>query len=430
MIRLRHCWIGLVGCLFSMVSLADNTGVNIVLTKGVDKALPIAVVPFAGQAATGVGADNIGGVIAADLNFSGQFSVLPFTSLPSHPSSAAEVTPSVWRQVSVDNVVVGSVMAEGNKMRVSVALVDTVKATAGAPLIKQTFVVDKSQLRPLAHHIADVIFQQLTGSRGIFSTRLAYVLTRPGNYQLQIADADGFNPRSILMSNEPIMSPAWSPDGKQLAYVSFEGRKAQIYITTIATGQRRLVSAAPGINGAPAWSPNGQQLALVLSKSGAPKIYLLTLAGGQLKQLTTGSSIDTEPNFAPDGQSLLFTSDRGGSPQIYRYSLSSAKVTRMTFAGDYNARASFSKDAKQIVLLHRQNGEYNIASQDIASGNLVILTHSGRDDSPTLAPNGMMVLFGNEFGELGLVSIDGRVKLRVPGKSGKVQDPAWSPFLN
>ncbi len=417
-----------LGCLMMIKAYAMDNGVNIVLTQGVDKALPIAVVPFAGQ--SNAGSNDVAAVIRADLSFSGQFSVLPSARLPSSPSIATDVNPAVWRSVSVDDVVVGSVTVLGEKVQVSFALVDVVKGSNSAVLVKQSYVINKSQLRPLAHHIADVIFQQLTGVQGIFSTRLAYVLTRPGSYQLQISDADGFNPRSILISNEPIMSPAWSPDGKQLAYVSFEGRKAQIVITTLSTGQRRIVSAAAGINGAPAWSPNGQQLALVLSKSGTPKIYLLTLATGTLKQLTRGDAIDTEPSFAADGQSLLFTSDRGGSPQIYRYDLSSAKISRMTFNGDYNARASFSKDGKKIVFLHRQNGQYNIAVQDLSSSNVLILTHSGRNDSPTLAPNGMMVLFGNEGGELGLVSTDGRVNLRVPGKNGKVQDPAWSPFLN
>lgn len=423
----KMLWVGLCWSMLTVAAWADN-GVNIVLTKGVDKAMPIAVVPFAGQ--TGEGTDDVAAVIAADLSYSGQFAVTPMGALPAHPSRPGEVAADVWRKAKVDSVVVGTVQNEGDKVRVSFALVNVLQNTPTRALVQQSYVISAQQLRPLAHHIADIIFQQLTGVRGIFSTRIAYVLTRPGSYLLQVADADGFNPRSVLTSNQPIMSPAWSPNGKQLAYVSFEGRRSQIYIADVATGQRRQVSAAPGINGAPAWSPDGRQLAIVLSTSGAPKIYLLTIATGQLKAVTSGASIDTEPNFSPDGQALIFTSDRGGSPQIYRLRLASGQIDRLTYAGDYNARASYSRDGKKIVLLHRQNGQYNIAVQDIETANLVVLTNSGRDDSPTLAPNGMMILFGNEFGELGLVSTDGRIKLRVPGKNGKVQDPAWSPFLN
>lgn len=416
----------LIGSL-SLTAWADNA-VNIVLTKGVDQALPIAVVPFEGQ--TGSGVNDVAGVIAADLSYSGQFAVTPFNALPAHPHQTAEVSSDIWRKAKVDTIVVGNVQINGDQARVSFALVDVVKSSHSQVLVQQTYDIPSGQLRPLAHHIADVVFQQLTGIRGIFSTRIAYVLRRPDNYMLQVADADGFNPRSILTSSQPIMSPAWSPDGKQLAYVSFEGRRSQIYVANVASGQRRLVSAAPGINGAPAWSKDGKQLALVLSTSGAPKVFTLNLASNQLKQLTNGSSIDTEPSFSSDGQSLLFTSDRGGSPQIYRYQLSNGSIQRVTFKGDYNARASQSSDGKKIVLLHRQDGQYNIAIQDVAGDGVLVLTNSGRDDSPTLAPNGMMVLYGNEYGELGLVSTDGRVKLRVPGKNGKVQDPAWSPFLS
>lgn len=421
------CW-GL-----ALTANADNA-INLVLTKGTDKALPIAVVPFDGQAEDGAGNDNIAGVISADLRFSGQFKVSDFATLPAKPHTASAVNASIWRKTGVDNVVVGAVSSlSDGRVQVNFALVDVTKGTNVQTLIQQTYQVKSGQTRALAHHIADVIFKQLIGVRGIFSTRIAYVLVKQGDpavYSLQVADADGFNPRPILTSNEPIMSPAWSPDGKKLAYVSFEGRRAQIYIADIATGQRQRISAAPGINGAPAWSPDGRKLALVLSKTGAPKIYLLNLGSGQLQQLTTGPSIDTEPNFAPDGQSILFTSDRGGSPQLYRLSLGSGKISRITYSGNYNARGSFSRDGKQVAMINRQDGQYNIAVQELASGNVSILTHSGRDDSPTLAPNGMMILYGNEFGELGLVSTDGRVKLRVPGKNGKVQDPAWSPFLN
>ena len=413
-------------------ALADS-GVNLLLTQGADKAIPVAVVPFDGQSADGVGDDNVAGVIASDLRFSGLFKVSDFAHLPAQPHNAEAVAQGVWRKTGVEDVVVGNVQYSAGHARVNVALVDLVKADHPQVLLKQTYDIPSSQLRALSHHIADLIYFQLTGVKGIFSTRIAYVQktkTDPVTYSLQIADADGYNPRPVLVSQEPIMSPAWSPDGKQIAYVSFEGKRARIYVANIASGQRRVVSSAPGINGAPAWSPDGRKMALVLSKSGLPKIYLLDVGSGAMQQVTSGNGIDTEPNFSPDGQSIIFTSDRGGSPQIYRLNLATKAIQRLTYSGDYNARASFSRDGKLITMIQRQSGQYNIAVQNLNSGNVIVLTNSGRDDSPTLSPNGMMVLYGNEFGELGLVTTDGRVKLRVPGKGGKVQDPAWSPYLN
>ncbi len=416
-----------LSCATAFQGFADS-GVNLILTKGSDKAIPLAVVPFAGN----IG-EEFAGVIAADLRFSGQFKVSENNTLPAMPDDLTAIDQAAWRKIGVEDIAVGNAEKNSGRTNVRFALGDLVKTSQVQPLLQQTYNIPEMQTRALAHHIADLIFQKLTGIKGIFSTRIAYIQvsdSNPPSYSLLVADADGFNPRSILVSREPIMSPAWSPDGKKIAYVSFEGKRAQIYLAKIASGQRQRVSAAPGINGAPAWSPDGRKLALVLSKSGSPKIYLLDLASGRLQQLTTGNAIDTEPNFAPDGQSLIFTSDRGGSPQIYRLWFGNNKIERLTFSGDYNARASFSKDGSQIVMINRNNGQYNIAIQNLSNGVVQVLTNSGRDDSPTLAPNGMMVLYGNEFGELGLVSVDGRVKLRVPGRGGKVQDPAWSPFLN
>ncbi|MCD6046578.1 MAG: tolB [Gammaproteobacteria bacterium] len=416
------------GLLLAGFAYADS-GVNLILTNGSDQATPIAVVPFAGQATDLNAPNNIAGVIAADLRFSGLFKVSDFSSLPATPHEASQVTKDVWHSSKVEDVVVGGVSGDSRK-QVSYALVDLVKSQNPQTLLQQAYNVPDSQQRALAHHIADSIFLKLTGIKGIFSTRIAYVQVNPPQYSLLVADADGSNPRPILISKEPIMSPAWSPDGKKIAYVSFENKRAQIYITTIATGQRQLVSEMPGINGAPAWSPDSKKLALVLSKNRFVQIYLLDLASGKLQQLTSGNSINTEPNFAPDGQSIIFTSDRGGNPQIYRLNLTSGKIDRITYSGEYNARASFSADGKLIVMLTRHSGQYDIAVQNLSTGTVTVLTNSGRNDSPTLSPNGMMVLYGNEFGELGLVSVDGRVKLRVPGKGGKVQDPAWGPFTN
>lgn len=410
------------------------------LTQGVANQLPIAIVPFTGQDNASA-PNNVSGVITNDLKNSGQFKVMDTQSMSQQPHQSTEVNDSYWRGAGVDSLVVGNVTSVGgDRYKVKFALVNVVKGedVGGNPILASNeFTVSGSDLRKLAHHISDVIYQKLTGVRGVFSTRVVYVLVQHGghgknNYALQIADVDGYNPKVLLSSDQPIMSPAWSHDGKRIAYVSFEKVTPRIYVQEIASGSRRVVSESTGINGAPAWSPDNNRLAMVLSKNGSPKIYVMNLASGQTQQVTDGNSIDTEPNWSPDGKTMLFTSDRGGGPQIYQMNVGGGDAHRVTFNGSYNARASFSPDGKNIVMINREQGMYNIALQDLSSGNVQVLTQSGYDASPSFAPNGRMVLYESNPGQqgmLGIVSVDGRVKLRVPAPGGSVQDPAWSPFL-
>lgn len=405
-----------------LLSLNAYSALNLELTQGVDKALPIAIVPF-------TNGTDVSAVINTDLENSGVFRLM------NDEQDAANIdNNNYWKQQKVNSIITGRVTTIGDQYSIKFKLLDVY---GNSVLLDQQFSANKQDFRSLAHHISDLIYQKLIGIRGIFSTRIAYVLVQriPGKstqYKLLIADADGFNPQVMLKSTQPIMSPAWSPDGKKIAYVSFEDKVAAIYLQTVASGERTLISKLPGINGAPAWSPDGTKLTLVLTKTGYPKIYTLDLASKHLRQITKGPSLDTEPNWSPDGKSIIFTSDRGGSPQIYQANIKTQKIKRITYKGNYNARASFTANGKSIVMLHSEGGMFNIALQDLASGRIDILTKSRMDESPSIAPNDAMIVYATNYGGqgvLGEASVDGKVKLRLPAQDGEVQEPAWSPFL-
>ncbi|MFA5959179.1 MAG: Tol-Pal system beta propeller repeat protein TolB [Tatlockia sp.] len=398
--------------------------VDLELTQGINSQLPIAIDSFGYQE---VGT-QLAQIVNNDLRLSGQFRLI-------NGSNGASRSVFAWKQSGADSVLLGSVTKTGyDKYDVQYKLEDAV--VAGRTLLAKNYQINGSQVRALAHHISDDVYEKLTGEKGVFSTRIAYILVQRSSekakYFLEVADVDGYNPHSLLLSSEPIMSPAWSPDGRQIAYVSFEKKKAQIFTVDVETGKRRLLTDFAGINGAPAWSKDGQELAVVLSKGGSPKIYRVDLRNGEMKQLTFGDAIDTEPRYSPDGKSLLFTSGRGGSPQIYRLSLADGGISRITYEGNYNARASYTPDQKHIVMLHREDKSFNIGVQDTANGQVMQLTFSSFDESPSVAPNGKLVLYAtheNDRGVLAVVSLDGHAKTRLPAREGDVQEPAWSPYL-
>ena len=402
------------------------------VTEGRVDAVPIAVVPFAsGGAAV---PEQVDVVIAANLHRSGQFRPLPAAEMLSRPSRAEEISYRDFRVLGTEFLVIGRVEPlPAGEFRVSYELHDVAR---GVRLISEVYQPTAAQLRDVAHAISDRIYEQLTGVRGAFSTRILYVTHNRGAdypFQLQYADADGARARTVLRSREPIMSPSWSPDGKRIAYVSFEANGMPgIYIHELSTMQRQLVSSFTGINGAPSWSPDGRRLALTLSRDGNPEIYLLDIASRQMTRLTNHYAIDTEPKWLPDGQSLVFTSSRGGGPQIYRLDLRDSSVRRVSFEGDYNSNPTVTPDGRYLAYVHRRNGEFHVAVQDLQRHTFNIVTNTVQDESPSVAPNGSMIIYATKHrgaGVLQAVSIDGRIKVHLPSKEGEVREPAWSPFF-
>ena len=418
-------------CVLLLISSVASANLTIEITRGSDRALPIGVVPFEG----GEGLpEDVAQIIQDNLERSGFFSSLDRCSMFERPSQASDVQFGTWRSLDVRYLVVGRARQSGSGYELQFDLMDI---SGQRSILRETVTANSNDLRGAAHYISDEIFEAITDIRGAFSTRIAYV-TAQGvgdnmQFGLYVADADGRRSQQVLTSDQPIMSPAWSPDGRKLAYVSFESGKAAIYIQDVATGQRVQATSFDGINGAPTWSPDGRRIAMSLSKDGQPEIYILDVANRSVERVTQSNSIDTEPAWSPDGRSLIFTSDRSGGPQIYQYSLGSGETNRITFTGNYNARARFSPDGEEIFFIHRSSRGYQVAKQDLGGGRLVVLSESTRDESPSVAPNGTMVIFATQQGGAGVlsaVSADGRSSFRLPAAQGEVRDPAWSPFLN
>lgn len=414
-------------------SNAARAILTIEITQGVDTGIPIAVVPF-GWAGLTPPPQAVSDVIEADLARSGRFTIVPRNDFVSRPTQELDVVYKEWRVLKAEAVVIGRVAPAGpGRYQVQFQLFDVFKQQKIEGL---QYTVSTEALRTVAHQIADVIHEKLTGETGAFNTRIAYV-TRESTgpkaaiYRLQIADSDGHNPISVVRSVEPLMSPAWSPDGQRIAYVSFEDRRSKVYVQHLTTQRRELVAESKGINSAPAWSPDGRRVALVLSKEGDPDIYILELASRQLRRLTHDPAIDTEPAWSPDGRHLVFTSDRSGRPQIYRMAADGGQVERLTFESEYSARPSYAADGRSLTLVTGVRGRFHIATLRLDNRALQVLTDTPLDESPSFAPNGRMILYATEQrgrGVLASVSADGRVRQLFRLVEGDVREPAWSPY--
>jgi len=422
--------------LFSLSILLSglaHSALTIEITQGMEGAAPIAVVPFDISNNRYQPPQDVSGIIAADLARSGRFAPMDARDMLSKPSDIKQVRFQDWRTLGVDSLVIGKVDTAGeNKYRIQFRLFDVYR---GRQITGHSIPATASQLRYVAHRASDIIYEKLTGEPGAFATHIAYVESEKKagykEYRLLLADSDGFNARTLLTSREPLMSPAWSPDGRKLAYVSFENRRATIFVQDAGTGKRRKVAGFAGINGAPAWSPDGTRLALTLSRDGNPEIYSMRLKDGQLKRLTFGQAIDTEPVWSPDGKSIVFTSDRGGSPQLYRMSASGGSAKRLTFEGSYNTSADFSPDGRRLAMVTGDRGRYRIAVLELDSGLFRVVSDGKLDESPSFAPNGSMIIYATESGRRGVlaaVSSDGRFRQRLSVQKGDVREPVWSPY--
>jgi TolB protein len=383
--------------------------------------LPIAIAPFKGEEGVGT---KVSGVVWADLERSGQFKSSELVSGVFDENSRPDFT--AWRQKSADSLVAGSVsrLADG-RYDVRYRLWDVVR---GQDLGVERYAVTQAELRTVSHRIADAIYEKLTGEKGVFSTRLTYITKAGPRYNLWVADADGESAQSALSSLEPIISPAWSPNGSQLAYVSFESRKPVVYLHDIASGRRRLLANYRGSNSAPCWSPDGTTVVATLGREGGSQLYALDVRGGEPRRLTQSNSIDTEPEFAPDGKTLYFVSDRGGAPQVYRMSTSGGNAERVTFNGNYNISPNISPDGRWLTYVSRLGGGYKLQLLELATGTVTSLTDTVADESPSFAPNSRQIVYATQVqGREALMTttLDGKVKARLGSQSGDIREPDW-----
>ena len=431
--KLKNTKIIVFSC--ALFVLNNVTALDITIEQGVENPIPVAIVPFGWTQASMV-PEDLSEIISGDLERSARFEAMDFKDLPQQPTEFQNINFRDWRLLGMENLVIGQLIETSTgDYEVEFRLIDVYKEKqiAGFRLPST-----KTQLRTTAHEISDIIYKKLIGVRGAFATRIAYITVNKQSaekktYALQISDADGHSPQVVSESPEPLLSPSWSPDGKRLAYVSFEGKSSAIFVQDIKTGKRDKVAANRGINSAPAWSPDGSRLAMTLSKDGNTEIYIMHLASKSLQRITRNKAIDTEPTWSSNGEKLAFTSDRGGSPQIYEVSvLGNGKPKRLTFEGAYNARPRYSSDGNFLTMVTGEKGVYRIAILDLRNDYFDILTKSRLDESPSFAPNDHMIIYtttGARGTALAAVSADGQVHQRLTLQDGEVREPAWGPFL-
>lgn len=415
--------LALITALSPIASTTAFAQLYLEIAKAPDQAPKIAIVPFTND-------NGLYPIVETDLNRSGRFT----SSSKNLPANAAinQIQASDWQAAGIPYVVTGQIKQTATGFEVHYQLYDVQKQQY---ILNELLNVPAARIRQAGHMVSDAIYQALTGIPGDFSGRIAYVLRNPATpaerYTLQIADTDGEQPKTVLSSRDPILSPAWTPDAKKIAYVSFETKRPAIYLQDLSTGTREVLTSFRGLNGAPSFSPDGQSMLFTASMNGNPEIYQMDLSTRQVKRMTNDSAIDTEARYTPDGKSFIFTSDRGGSAQIYRYTFADGSVKRLTFKGSFNVRGTLSADGKKIALVHRPSGSsYKVAIQDINTGITNILTPTSLDESPSFSPNGQMVVYATREGNRGLLSImstDGRFRMNLPSEQGEVREPAWAP---
>ena len=409
-------------------SIQSNAALEIEISGGGAQQIPVAILPFAEPAGI-ASKESLHEIIAADLKRSGLFRVLETRGMANLPTAASQIKYAEWSALQAQAMTVGHVESlGGGRLKVSFQLMDVLKQNQ---LIGMDYQIASTQIRATAHKIADAIYEKLTGQRGDFSSRIAYINKIGKRYTLQVSDADGYNAQNVVSSNEPIISPAWSPDGTKMAYVSFEKKKPIVYVQSLTTGDRKILANYKGNNSAPAWSPDGSKLAIVLTYGANSQIYTIGADGGDLRQVTKSNAIDTEPAFSPDGKFIYFTSDRGGRPQIYKVSASGGDATRVTFEGAYNVSPRFSPDGRYLAYIRNDGGKFRVALQDLSNGQVQLLSEGAQDESPSFSPNGRVILYATKVrgkGSLAAVSSDGRVRQRLSESTGDVREPAWAPL--
>jgi TolB protein len=414
----------LVGLLLMAQASMASAVLNIEIIGAGEHQIPVAIVPFGGDTQATLAINE---VVIGDLTRTGLFRLIDVTG--KSPDGSNEVNYAEWQSRGAEALALGNVTIVAKRVEAKFRLLDVVKQVE---LAGQAVSSNDGQLRAIGHRVADLIYEKLTGDKGVFGTRIAYVNRQGRKFRLVVADSDGQNEQILLAQNEPVMSPAWSPDGRSLAYVSFETGHAVVYTQSLYSNQRKVLADFRGSNSSPAWSPGGDQLAIVLSRDGVSQIYYVSPEGKDIRRVTSGGGIDTEPNFSPDGESLLFTSDRGGNPQIYRMPVKGGVAQRITFGEGNNYSARYSPDGKSFVYTHQVGGKFYIATQDFQTGQMEIITEGGWEKKPSFSPNGKLIMYASEVRERGIlatVSSDGRVKQRMSTQSGDAREPIWGPHL-